>query len=35
MVLATDSAKVLAENLKQRAFKEQKIITDANKTAEA
>ena len=34
--LATDSAKkVLAENLKQRAFKEQKIITDANKTAEA
>ena len=34
--LATDSAKkVLAENLKQRAFKEQKIIADANKTAEA
>ena len=34
--LATDSAKkILAENLKQRAFKEQKIITDANKTAEA
>ena len=34
--LATDSAKkVLAENLKQRAFKEQKVITDANKTAEA
>ena len=33
--LATDSAKkVLAENLKQRAFKEQKIIADANKTAE-
>jgi large subunit ribosomal protein L9 len=35
-VLATDSAKkVLAENLKQRAFKEQKIVEDANKTAEA
>ena len=34
--LATNSAKkVLAENLKQRAFKEQKIIADANKTAEA
>ena len=34
--LATHSAKkVLAENLKQRAFKEQKIIADANKTAEA
>ncbi len=34
--LATDSAKkVLAENLKQRAFKEQKIVADANKTAEA
>lgn len=33
--LATDSAKkVLAENLKQRAFKEKKVITDANKTAE-
>jgi len=33
--LATDSAKkVLAENLKQRAFKEEKVITDANKTAE-
>ena len=35
-LLATDSAKkVLAENLKQRAFKEQKIISDANKIAEA
>lgn len=34
--LATDSAKkVLAENLKQRAFKEQKIVADANKVAEA
>ena len=31
-VLATISArKVLAENLKQRAFKEQKLIDDANK----
>ena len=35
-ILATISAKkVLAENLKQRAFKEQKIIEDANKIAEA
>ena len=35
-VLATDSAKkVLAENLKQRAFKEQKIVSDANKIADA
>jgi large subunit ribosomal protein L9 len=35
-VLATTSAKkVLAENLKQRAFKEKKIIDDANKVAEA
>ncbi|TJY35863.1 50S ribosomal protein L9 [Pontimicrobium aquaticum] len=35
-ILATTSAKkVLAENLKQRAFKEQKIIDDAKKTAEA
>ncbi|TBN00385.1 50S ribosomal protein L9 [Hyunsoonleella flava] len=35
-VIATPSAKkVLAENLKQRAFKEKKIIDDANKTAEA
>lgn len=35
-VLATPSAKkVLAENLKQRAFKEKKIVDDANKTAEA
>ena len=35
-VLATSSAKkVLAENLKQRAFKEQKIIDDANKIGEA
>jgi len=34
--LATDSAKkVLAEKLKQRAFKEQKTIKDANKKAEA
>ena len=34
--LATDSAKkVLAENLKQRAFKEEKAIADANKIAEA
>jgi large subunit ribosomal protein L9 len=35
-ILATDSAKkVLAENLKQRAFKEQKIVDDATKTATA
>ena len=35
-VLATASAKkVLAENLKQRAFKEKKIIEDAQKVAEA
>ena len=35
-VLATLSAKkVLAENLKQRAFKEQKIVDDANKVASA
>ncbi len=35
-VLATPSAKkVLAENLKQRAFKEQKIVDDAKKLAEA
>ncbi|SEB42312.1 LSU ribosomal protein L9P [Tenacibaculum sp. MAR_2009_124] len=35
-VLATSSAKkVLAENLKQRAFKEAKVIEDANKLAEA
>jgi len=34
--LATDSAKkVLAENLKQRAFKEQKIVADATKIAAA
>ncbi len=34
--LATSSAKkVLAENLKQRAFKEAKLIEDANKLAEA
>ncbi len=33
-VLATPSAKkVLAENLKQRAFKEQKVIDDAQKEA--
>lgn len=35
-VLATTSAKkVLAENLKQRAFKDKKIIDDATKIAEA
>ena len=35
-ILATSSAKkVLAENLKQRAFKEAKLIEDANKLAEA
>lgn len=35
-ILATGSAKkVLAENLKQRAFKEKKIIDDANGIAEA
>jgi len=35
-VLATPSAKkVLAENLNQRAFKEKKIVDDANKLAEA
>ena len=35
-LLATDSAKkVLAENLKQRAHKEAKVVEDANKTAEA
>ena len=35
-ILATVSAKkVLAENLKQRAFKEKKIVDDANKVAEA
>ncbi|WP_222984434.1 50S ribosomal protein L9 [Flagellimonas meishanensis] len=34
--LATPSAKkVLAENLKQRAHKEKKVIDEANKTAEA
>lgn len=34
--MATPSAKkVLAENLKQRAFKEQKIVDDAKKIAEA
>lgn len=34
--VATPSAKkVLAENLKQRAFKEQKLVDDAKKTAEA
>ena len=33
--LATPSAKkVLAENLKQKAFKEQKLVDDANKLAE-
>ncbi len=35
-VLATTSAKkVLAETLKQRAFKEKKIVDDANKVADA
>ena len=35
-VLATTSArKVLAENLKQRAHREQKFVDDANKIAEA
>ncbi len=35
-ILATVSAKkVLAENLKQRAYKEKKIIEDANKVADA
>ena len=35
-ILATSSAKkVLAENLKQRVFKEKKIIEDAQKVAEA
>ena len=35
-VLATSSArKVLAENLKQRAYKEQKLIDDANKLSKA
>jgi large subunit ribosomal protein L9 len=35
-ILATISAKkVLAENLKQRAFKEKKIVDDANKIAES
>ncbi len=35
-ILATVSAKkVLAENLKQRAFKEKKIVDDANGIAEA
>lgn len=34
--MATPSAKkVLAENLKQRAFKEQKVVNDAKATAEA
>ena len=34
-ILATNSAKkVLAENLKQRAFKEKKVIEDAQKVAE-
>jgi len=34
--LATPSAKkVLAENLRQRAFKEQKIVDEAQKIAEA
>lgn len=34
--MATPTAKkILAENLKQRAFKEQKLVDDAKKTAEA
>ena len=34
--MATPTAKkVLAENLKQRAFKEQKLVDDANKIAES
>jgi len=34
--MATPTAKkVLAENLKQRAFKEQKVVNDAKSTAEA
>ena len=34
--VATPSAKkVLAENLKQRAYKEQKVVSDAKQTAEA
>ncbi|WP_452228429.1 MULTISPECIES: 50S ribosomal protein L9 [unclassified Lacinutrix] len=35
-VIATSSAKkVLAENVKQRAFKEKKVIDDANQVADA
>ena len=35
-ILATSSAKkVLAENLKQRAFKEKKIVDDANTVAKS
>lgn len=35
-ILATSSAKkVLAENLKQRSFKEKKIVDDANKIAKS
>ena len=35
-VLATSSAKkILAENLKQRSFKEKKIVDDANKIAKS
>ncbi|MBQ0768276.1 MAG: 50S ribosomal protein L9 [Bizionia sp.] len=35
-ILATSSAKkVLAENLKQRAYKEKKIVEEANKVADA
>ncbi|MCX7550254.1 50S ribosomal protein L9 [Xanthomarina sp. F2636L] len=35
-ILATASAKkVLAENVKQRAYKDKKVIEDANKVAEA
>jgi large subunit ribosomal protein L9 len=35
-ILATSSAKkVLAENLKQRAFKEQRVVDEANKVAES
>lgn len=35
MVATPTARKILAENLKQRAFKEQKIVDDAKKTAEA
>lgn len=35
MVATPTAKKVLAENLKQRAFKEQKLVDDAKKVAEA